>query len=214
MKKSYLLIAVLLSFLFGCDTPTPETNEEPGDQGDEPEVAYQSSIEKRTNMKWKYVLGNELNETNLSGFNHFGDFFDGRAKFYINDQLDVKIGGTDSKKITLCFLDESLCNVKYAMDHDISSYLLKKLGKCKIKGLDSLTTARIKKGKLLHKSDSGLHLAPDLQHFQLRWDKGNVEAIYTVNYKDLEAPTYAYTERIADFKENLLFLEKFRHLGL
>lgn len=204
----------IILLLFGC------AQEEEKPLMDEPVVAEEVVVEgdkpepvKKGRSKLHYVLGRKLAETNLQHFSFFGEFFGGRAKFFSNHEQPVDIGNGRSESVMLTFLDEDLSKIKYKMDEDIGPYLLNRLGKCKIKGLDSLTTVRIRQGSFLYASDSGLALSDDLKYYRLRWQKDDLEAVYIVKRNVIgEKPLYAYEEKISDFKETMLYLEHYRGL--
>ncbi len=216
---SFRLIISLTPFMFIALTACKK-EEPPSDETSlVPEIVVETKKEENNNSvhrsKKHYVLGRKLNEIDLRHFDYFGDFFGGRAKFFTNYEQPVNIGNGQSESMLLCFLDDDLSKIKYRMNEDIGPFLLSRLGKCKIRGLDSLTTVRIKQGSFIHVSDTGFVISEDLKYYQLRWERDDLEARYVVK-KNLidEKPLFAYEERITDYKETMLYLERYRGLPL
>ena len=163
----------------------------------------------------KFVLYHTIDQFDLSGFKHFGDFFDDRLTIYFSDNPDLSIGKARVKFLMLYFIDTRLVKVRYHLDYDISNYLVDSLGVCKIKSSDVENMAILKSGTILLKSKTGIHLNPELSDYELIWDRYVVESRFVVDPDhfslydfDSTKSEFVYIDQLKSYKKRLHKLEK------
>ncbi|MFC2123269.1 hypothetical protein ACFLU5_00540 [Bacteroidota bacterium] len=163
----------------------------------------------------QFRLYHTIDQIDLSGFKHFGTFFDDRLAFYFFDNPNMHIGKADIHFMMLYFMDDRLVKVRYHIDKNISNYMVDSLGMCKIKTSDASNKAILESGSVILKSKRGIRLNPALDNYELIWDRYVVESRFVVdpdlnshyNFKSVRS-NYVYIDQLKSYKRRIQELEK------
>ena len=139
--------------------------------------------------------------------NLFGKFFYDRAEFYVIENPQNKIYTSATESITLFYLDGELCQTKYELESNISSYLIKDLGNFSIKGLNLKNRKIIEDGQTIFKEGKGIVLNKEFDNYQLKWTFGDKEIIYRVNSGD-DYTKFEYLEKKKNYEEAFNAIER------
>lgn len=132
----------------------------------------------------------------------YGKFFDDRAEFYIVENPELYISNAEVNRLTLYFIDGTLCKKKYELNTDISSELMKAYGGFKFKALNDTTYKLSRMERIVNKTDSGAHINGKFNRYQMRWDDEEVLIKYIV-FRDSTASQLNLVEELAAYKDLL-----------
>ncbi|MEL6562313.1 MAG: hypothetical protein AAFQ94_29340 [Bacteroidota bacterium] len=210
MKSVSLAIVVMLCFLFSCKEgeQTAEFNEQPVNQTEGLSASTFKGIKKLT--KKSFAIGDSLHLTDLNNFKYFGSFFKDRAIYYHNYE-DTIYHGKDIKgsNLLLCFFDQHIARMKYQVDRDLTSELMRKYGSFRIKPLDSLSVVAVKSGNILDKSEGTISLHEDIKNYELTWLKPDRQIVFRRSENFESTRLFTYEERIPDYKESMIYLTRY-----
>jgi hypothetical protein len=163
----------------------------------------------------KYQLEMDLNEIDLSPFDHYGDFFKDRLKFYhvFKPQFNLENSGVDY--MMLYFIDQKLVKIRYHLYQDIANNLLNSLGNCKIKTSNPVAREIIQNKKVVSHRSNKIYLNPELDQFTLIWDRDNRQIRYSVNKDTIPrsdrfktANHFIYEMQFSNYEKMVMFLEQ------
>lgn len=207
---TYVLFGLLAISCKVSDESSPSFSE-PVLQHDEHEVPPPVTEINRSN----FILYHTIDQVELTGFKHFGDFFDDRLRFYYTDNPGLRIGKAHVQFLMLYFIDNRLVKIRYHLNNDISNYLIDSLGMCKIKSSDSTNMAILKSGPVLYRNKNRVRLNPDLDDYEMIWDRYVVESRYITDPDlhsqydfDSTRSRYVYIDQLKSFKRRIYELER------
>lgn len=186
--KSESYFFLFLTIFAACHSENPELQKSSGTMDIEPDT--QPSLNTAVTSEEYERLDADL----------FGDFYNNRVSFFISENPNVEIYGVLPQKAILYYIDEELFQKKYELPSDITHDLISVNGKFKIRGLNSRNDYFIRrlKSRILY----GSEIVSLIDHYQLRWEKGDDEIIYQVRRDTLET-SYTYIERVKGYKHLL-----------
>lgn len=141
-------------------------------------------------------------ENDVSPDDLFGKFHCDRASYYIVKHPDIKLYGAEITRITLFYLDSTLLQTKYETRFDITTVLIRQLGKCRISALNEKNRRIISNEWVVKQSDEGLILHPELDRYELTWRFPDREIRYRVTEDG-----FVYYERYPGYEQQLKRLE-------
>lgn len=210
MKSVYLSFAIVFCFVFSCKER--EENAQSAEKHSSPseELTANTSTGIKKQTKKSFAIGDSLHLTDLNNFKYFGSFFKGRAIYYHNYQ-DTIYHGKDIKgsNLLLCFFDHQIARMKYHVDCDLTSELMRKYGSFRIKPLDSLSVITVKSGNILDKSENGISLHEDIKNYELTWQKSDKQIVFRRSENFESVKSFVYEERIPDYKESMIYLTRY-----
>lgn len=209
MKKLIIITALVCLTTFACEQPE---NTDSGKEGKEIEVTVSNQADSDAGLLLKrtYRIGDSLVHTDLRNFKYFGTFFKGRASYFHN-HTDTLFHGAEIKgrDLLICFLDDQIARLKYHLDSDISTDLMKKYGSFKIKPLDSISRVQIKTGKVIVPGKQGVALHENLKSYELTWDHPDKQIVFKRSQNFDLQNSYIYEERIPDYRTSMMYLNRF-----
>lgn len=209
MKLSHLLILSLATVIFACSGSEQHAADQQSNSDNGEEELAERSTNRRRLLRRPFAIGDSLQKTDLRNFEFFGDFFKGRARYYHNHQdtiyHDIGIKGNN---LLLCFFDDQIARLKYRIDRDISLDLMMKYGAFKFRPMDSLSRVMVQQGNVLSEGASKFGIHEDLKNYELVWQKPDKQIVYR-SYHGLDSTSYTYEERIADYKDAMVYLTRF-----
>ncbi|MEQ8470868.1 MAG: hypothetical protein RIC35_06760 [Marinoscillum sp.] len=197
MKYSIFL---LLLAIFACskiertDTVVKKGLTERGKQANLDEAETYSLI--------SVAIGATKEQVSVAEDHLYGKFFDDRAEFYIIENPELYVSNAEVGRLTLYFIDGTLCKKKYELKTDISQELMKAYGGFKFKALNDTTYKLSRAEKIVLKTDSGTLINDKFNRYQMKWDDKEVQIKYMV-FKDTLAAQLDLIEELASYKDLL-----------
>ncbi|MGB3468277.1 MAG: hypothetical protein WBA74_23530 [Cyclobacteriaceae bacterium] len=160
--------------------------------------------------KNSYAIGDSITHTDLRNFKYFGTFFKGRASYFHNHK-DTLFHGKDiiGRDLLICFFDNQIARLKYNLDTDISSLLMKKYGSFKMRPLDSLSRTVVKTGKVIIKENDSVSINRKIRNYELTWTRADKQIVFKRAQGFGAHNSYIYEERIPDYKSSMVYLTRF-----
>ncbi len=147
-------------------------------------------------------IGATREQMNVSQEHLYGKFFEDRAEFYIVENPDLYVSDALVNRLTLYFIDGTLCKKKYELDTDISQELMKAYGGFRFKALNDTTYKLSREEKIVVKSDSGSFINDSFNRYQMKWEDEGVAIKYLV-FKDTTAGQLELVEELLSYKDLL-----------
>ncbi|HCX22856.1 MAG: hypothetical protein CMB80_29735 [Flammeovirgaceae bacterium] len=147
-------------------------------------------------------IGATREQMQVSQEHLYGKFFDERAEFYIVEKPELYVSDALVNRLTLYFIDGTLCKKKYELDTDISQELMKSYGGFRFKALNDTTYKLSREEKIVIKSDTGNVINDAFNRYQMRWEDDGVAIKYMV-FKDTIAGQLELVEELLAYKELL-----------
>lgn len=132
----------------------------------------------------------------------YGKFFDDRAEFYIVENPELYISSSQVNRLTLYFIDGTLCKKKYELDSDISTELMKAYGGFRFRALNDTTYKLSRSEKIVLKTKEGNVVNDKFNRFQMKWEDEDVDIRYVV-FKDSLAGQLELIEELGAYKQLL-----------
>lgn len=199
MKIYYSAITLLLVSL-SCSSPAKK--EAPIKKG-LTERGKKANLDKATTFSLIQVeIGSTKEQMSVNQEHLYGKFFDDRAEFYIVENPELYISSTLVNRLTLYFIDGTLCKKKYELDSDISNDLMKAYGGFRFKALNDTTYKLSRSEKIVLKTEEGNLINQKFNRYQMKWSKADVDIKYVV-FKDSIAGELELVEELTAYK-NLL----------
>lgn len=194
MKRYHLIILLLI-----CACSKPLKNDEPERKG-LTERGKQANLDEASSYSLISVeIGATREQVSVTEDHLYGKFFDERAEFYIVENPELYISDTEVNKLTLYFIDGTLCKKKYELAEDISGELIKAYGGFKFKALNDTTYKLSRAEKIVLKTEEGNQMNEKFNRYQMRWDDYDVLIKYVV-FKDTVAGQLELVEELAAYK--------------
>lgn len=197
-----LLFAGLVVLTATQCTPKKTTKEEPVRKGLSESEKNANIDEAMTFDLISVEIGANREQMQVSQEHLYGKFFDDRAEFYIVENPDLYIADALVHKLTLYFIDGTLCKKKYELDVDISQDLMKAYGGFRFKALNDTTYKLSREEQIVVKSDTGNIINDAFNRYQMRWEDDGVAIKYMV-FKDTIAGQLELVEELLSYKELL-----------
>ena len=124
------------------------------------------------------------------------------TEFYIVENPDLYVSDALVNRLTLYFIDGTLCKKKYELDTDISQELMKAYGGFRFKALNDTTYKLSREEKIVVKSDSGSFINDSFNRYQMKWEDEGVAIKYLV-FKDTTAGQLELVEELLSYKDLL-----------
>ncbi|MDA1122461.1 MAG: hypothetical protein O2887_18575 [Bacteroidetes bacterium] len=125
-----------------------------------------------------------IEEYEKVGADVFGDFHNDSFRLFTKENPEVEIEGVNVNSLIFYYIDEDLLQKRYELTDDVTTKLIKANGKFKIRGLN------LRNIELINEHKSGLlvdhEIIPEIDFYQLRWEKGEDEIIYQVRRDTIE----------------------------
>lgn len=147
-------------------------------------------------------IGATQEQLNVSQQHLYGKFFDDRAEFYIVENPDLYVSEALVNRLTLYFIDGTLCKKKYELDTDISQELMKAYGGFRFKALNDTTYKLSREENIVVKSDTGNFINDSFNRYQMKWEDEGVAIKYLV-FKDTTAGQLELVEELVAYKKLL-----------
>lgn len=147
-------------------------------------------------------IGATQEQLNVSQQHLYGKFFDDRAEFYIVENPDLYVSEALVNRLTLYFIDGTLCKKKYELDSDISQELMKAYGGFRFKALNDTTYKLSREENIVVKSDTGNFINDSFNRYQMKWEDEGVAIKYLV-FKDTTAGQLELVEELISYKDLL-----------
>ena len=198
--KIYYSAFTLLIVLICCSSP--DRKETPVKKN-LTEKSKKANLEKATTYSLIQVeIGSTKEQMSVDQEHLYGKFFDDRAEFYIVENPELYISSTLVNRLTLYFIDGTLCKKKYELDSDISNDLMKAYGGFRFKALNDTTYKLSRSEKIVLKTSEGNEINDKFNRYQMKWEKADVDIKYVV-FKDSVAGELELVEELSAYK-NLL----------
>ncbi len=199
MQKS--LIAILILFFFGCDTPTESMDSTEEIAAIDEGAKSPSEFEIKKNTPIQLPIGSlELEDDPFFKSNHYGTFFDDQLSCYVIDIEDDEIAGAKVSKVVLFYLDHVLYKKKYILESSPIDQIKPEIRKFKVKSLTKNRKSICKNKN--NKECAELVIAQN--QFQFSWKKDRLD--YELYNWETESDTeIILTEKRSDYKEALRF---------
>ncbi|WP_258102011.1 hypothetical protein [Marinoscillum pacificum] len=197
-----LIYSVLIVFLITKCTPKKPIETEAKIKG-LTESEKKANIDEAVTYDLISVeIGATQEQLNVSQQHLYGKFFDDRAEFYIVENPDLYVSEALVNRLTLYFIDGTLCKKKYELDTDISQELMKAYGGFRFKALNDTTYKLSREENIVVKSDTGNFINDSFNRYQMKWEDEGVAIKYLV-FKDTTAGQLELVEELISYKDLL-----------
>jgi len=148
-------------------------------------------------------IGTTRGQMNVAEEHLYGRFFDDRAEFYIVEHPELYIGNTEVNRLTLYFIDGTLCKKKYELGSDIGSELMKSYGGFKFKALNTQTQESSRSEKIVVETKNGHQINENLNRYQMKWHENEEVMIRYIVFNDSTRTERQLVEELTAYSQIL-----------
>lgn len=185
MKSLTPLLLLALLIVSGCKTPEKEEVQEPVTvtEPEEPETYVNSRIPDYRFSISDFQINEKLENLNLRGFAHFGEFYTDDFTIYRLNRIDYLAEAHFIDDINLFFIDSVLVKVQAFLRVDRTNDFLGKYGRAKIYVSDYSNKKLLETESILTKVDGKTRINEKLNQYTLKWVREELDISYQVNKK-------------------------------
>ncbi|MFY0688500.1 MAG: hypothetical protein JXQ90_15095 [Cyclobacteriaceae bacterium] len=185
---------IMLLWLAGC-IDEPKNNE--STMGQKLIQAPQPPVANTEKTYVKQTIGVDSDQSDMDPLDHFGDFFNERVTFYVEDNPETFYAGQEVIHLITTTIDGKVAKRKYILKDNIINNLIDSYGNFRFRPLSpecrSLTDSLgVLKGRALN---------PSLSNYRVTWQLDNRSITYT--HEDRDTTSFIMTEEWHAYKQAL-----------
>ncbi len=194
------LLSALLVLTFSTECTQRATDTKANHRDERTEASQRANLEEVKSYDLITVeIGATREQMAVSKEHLHGKFFNDRAEFYIVENPELYVSDALVNKLTLYFIDGTLCKKKYELDTDIGPELMKSYGGFRFKALNDTTEKLSHKEQILVKDEAGNQINDHFNRYQMRWEDKGVAIKYVV-FKDSLSGQLELVEELVHYK--------------